>query len=145
MTTPPIIDAGPSLNVLSINRERLLIATMGKLSAPESVQAEVLRKAAQDARFRAAASTWRKLTPTYIAVLSDDPTEALSRAVSRITDQRMDERLLRSKDLGETMVIAHASLDDRGVSPWHDRVNAAEVRRAERRPSVLGQRATAPP
>jgi len=47
MTTRPIIDAGPSLNFLSINKERLLIATMGKLSAPESVLTEVLHKAAQ--------------------------------------------------------------------------------------------------
>ena len=45
MSQRPIIDAGPSLNFLSINKERLLIATMGKLSAPESVQTEVFRKA----------------------------------------------------------------------------------------------------
>jgi hypothetical protein len=59
MNQRPVIDAGPSLNSLSINKERLLIATMGKLSAPESVQTEVLRKAAQDSRFRPAESTWR--------------------------------------------------------------------------------------
>lgn len=34
MTHPPIIDAGPSLNFLSINKERLLISVLGKLSAP---------------------------------------------------------------------------------------------------------------
>jgi len=44
MTTRPIIDAGPSLNFLSINKERLLIATMGKLSAPESAQTEPRRR-----------------------------------------------------------------------------------------------------
>jgi hypothetical protein len=40
----PIIDAGPGLNFLSINRERLLIAILGALSAPEAVQDEVLRQ-----------------------------------------------------------------------------------------------------
>ena len=108
MSQRPIIDAGPSLNFLSINKERLLIATMGKLSAPEAVQTEVYRKAGQDARFRPAEMSWRKLTPTYIEILADDPTEELSRVVNRITDQRMDERLKQPKDLGETMVIAHA-------------------------------------
>jgi hypothetical protein len=108
MNDRPIIDAGPSLNFLSIRKERLLIATLGKLSAPEAVQTEVLRKAAQDARFRPAEVSWRRLTPAYIEVLPDDPTAELSRVVNRITNQRMDERLRQSKDLGETMVIAHA-------------------------------------
>ena len=35
MSVKPIIDAGPGLNFLSINRERLLIAVLGPLSAPE--------------------------------------------------------------------------------------------------------------
>jgi predicted nucleic acid-binding protein len=108
MSQRPIIDAGPSLNFLSINKERLLIAPMGKLSAPEAVQMEVFRKASQDVRFRPAAVSWRKLRPTYIEVLADDPTTELARVVNRITNQRMDDRLRQSKDLGETMVIAHA-------------------------------------
>lgn len=62
MSTRPIIDAGPGLNFLSANRERLLISVLGPLSAPETVQDEVLRKSAQDSRFRAAAAIWRKLT-----------------------------------------------------------------------------------
>jgi hypothetical protein len=70
----PIIDAGPGLNFLSANKERLLIAVLGPLSAPETVQDEVLRKSAQDTRFRAAATTWRKLTPRWIEILSDDAT-----------------------------------------------------------------------
>jgi hypothetical protein len=44
MTVRPIIDAGPGLNFLSANKERLLIAALGPLSAPETVQSEVLRK-----------------------------------------------------------------------------------------------------
>jgi hypothetical protein len=37
MSARPIIDAGPGLNFLSINKERLLIAILGPLSAPETV------------------------------------------------------------------------------------------------------------
>lgn len=55
MSHRPIIDAGPGLNFLSINKERLLIEILGPLSTPETVQDEVLRKARQDARFRSAA------------------------------------------------------------------------------------------
>jgi hypothetical protein len=49
-----MIDAGPGLNFLSINKERLLIAILGAFSAPETVQGEVVRKSQQDDRFRAA-------------------------------------------------------------------------------------------
>lgn len=55
MSIRPIIDAGPGLNFLSVNKERLLIAVLGPLSAPETVRDEVLRKSRQDDRFRAAA------------------------------------------------------------------------------------------
>ncbi|BEL01810.1 hypothetical protein Q0Z83_000010 [Actinoplanes sichuanensis] len=108
MTQRPIIDAGPALNFLSINKAKLLIGVLGKLSAPEAVQEEVLRKAAQDGRFQAAEVAWKRLTPTYIEVLSDDPTDELARVVHRITAQPMQDRVKQSKDLGETMVIAHA-------------------------------------
>lgn len=108
MSHPPIIDAGPSLNFFSINKERLLISVLGKLSAPDAVQAEVLRKAQQDPRFRPAAQMWRRLTPGWIQVLSDDETPELSAVVNRLTRQPLHERLRQSKDLGETMVIAHA-------------------------------------
>lgn len=66
MNQRPIIDAGPSLNFLSVNQERLLIRVLGQLSVPETVQGEVLRKASQDTRFRAAGATWRKLTPKWV-------------------------------------------------------------------------------
>jgi len=108
MTHRPIIDAGPGLNFLSINKERLLIAMLGQLSAPAAVEDEVLRRAARDRRFRSAATAWRKLTPTWIQILPDDLTPELARVVHRITQQPMAERLRHSKDLGETMVIAHA-------------------------------------
>lgn len=108
MNQRPIIDAGPSLNFFSIHKERLLITALGKLSAPETVQHEVFRKAQHDERFRAAATVWRKLTPTWMQVLSDDQTPELAAVVHRMTRQSMEQRLKQPRDLGETMVIAHA-------------------------------------
>jgi len=106
--TWPIIDAGPSLNFFSIRKERLLIGVLGKLSAPETVEQEVLRKSRQDERFRAAEGVWRRLSPEWMQILSDDQTPELAAVVHRITRQPMEQRLKRSQDLGETMVIAHA-------------------------------------
>lgn len=108
MTHRPIIDAGPGLNFLAANRERLLIAVLGKLCVPEVVRDEVLRKAAHDERFRAAAKVWPKLTPDWIQILCDDPTPELESVIRRMTQLPMDRRLRDPKDLGETMVIAHA-------------------------------------
>lgn len=108
MSPRPIIDAGPGLNFLSINKERLLIGVLGPLSAPETVRDEVLRKARADPRFRAAGSAWRKLTPRWIQVLSDDETPELAVAVHRMTQQPMQKRMQQPKDLGEIMVVAHA-------------------------------------
>ena len=108
MSVRPIIDAGPGLNFLSSNKERLLISVIGPFSVPETVEDEVLRKSRQDDRFRAAATVWRKLTPRWIEILSDDVTPELAAVIQRIGGLPMHERRKRSKDLGETMVIAHA-------------------------------------
>lgn len=104
----PVIDAGPCLNFLAANQERLLLGTLGQLCSPETVRDEVLRKAATDHRFAPAARTWRKLEPKYIEVLSDDVTPDLAVVVQRMENLPMDERLRDGRDLGETMVIAHA-------------------------------------
>ncbi len=93
MSHRPIIDAGPGLNFLSIHKKRLLIGVLGRLSAPDTVQAEVLRKARQDPRFAPAAQLWRKLTPNWIEVLSDDQTPELAAVVHRLTRQSMRERM----------------------------------------------------
>lgn len=84
MSARPIIDAGPGLNFLSVNKERLLISVLGPLSAPETVQDEVFRKSAQDSRFRAAATVWRKLSPRWIQILSDDATPELAAVVHQV-------------------------------------------------------------
>ena len=108
MSVRPVIDAGPGLNFLSVNKERLLIGVLGPISAPETVQSEVLRKSQQDERFRAAGAAWRKLTPRWIQILPDDATPELAAVIQRVSGIRMDERRRQPKDLGETMVIAHA-------------------------------------
>ena len=106
--TRPIIDAGPGINFFSLNKERLLIATLGPLSAPEAVRDEVLRKSRTESRFKAGGQVWRKLEPRYMEVLSDDVTDELATAVNRISGMPVERRIRRSEDLGEVMVIAHA-------------------------------------
>lgn len=69
---------------------------------------KVLRKSQQDDRFRAAATVWRKLTANWIQILADDTTPELTAVVQRVSGFPMDERRKHPKDLGETMVIAHA-------------------------------------
>jgi hypothetical protein len=141
VSSRPIIDAGPGLNFLSLNQARLLVSVVGALSAPETVEHEVIRKSRQDQRFRSAERAWRKLAAAkWLQILPDDPTPELEAVVRRITRLPMDQRLTQPKDLGETMVIAHAVvlaeagetvtilIDDRGGA----RLAAAEVRRLDR-------------
>jgi hypothetical protein len=99
----PVIDAGPALNFFSINRERLLLGTLGPISAPETVRDEVLRKAAADPRFRSAERVWNKLPEKYLEILSDNETPELNAAVVRISGLPMAERVREGKDLGELM------------------------------------------
>lgn len=140
MSQRPIMDAGPGINFLSINKERLLFSTLGALSVPEAVETEILRKAGQDQRFAAAGRVWKKLPERLMEVLSDDVTDELSAAVQRISGVPFDKRIRSGKDLGETMVIAHAAvaaeagkhvivlIDDGGGC----RAAAAEARRLQR-------------
>lgn len=140
MSQRPIMDAGPGINFLSINKERLLFNTLGALSVPEAVETEILRKAGQDQRFAAAGRVWKKLPERLMEVLSDDVTDELSAAVQRISGVPFDKRIRSGKDLGETMVIAHAAvaaeagkhvivlIDDGGGC----RAAAAEARRLQR-------------
>lgn len=110
MTSRPIIDAGPGINFFSINQEGLLIATLGPVSAPEAVQEEVYRKSRCEPRFESAGRVWTKLGPKYMEILSDDATEELADAVARISGLPIEQRMCEGKDLGETMVIAHATV-----------------------------------
>jgi hypothetical protein len=109
--TTAVIDAGPAINFLATNNERILLSALGGyVSAPETVACEVARKARSDNRFTAALRVWAKLeSVNRITILNDDVTPELDRAVSRITGLPMAERLKQGRDLGEIMVIAHAS------------------------------------
>lgn len=108
MDSRPIMDAGPGLNFFSINKERLLFNVLGPLCVPQIVEDEILRKAQQEPRFAAAQTVWSKLPPRLMEVLSDDVTDELAAAVTRITGISFHHRMEMSQDLGETMVIAHA-------------------------------------
>ncbi len=109
--TTSVIDAGPAINFFATNNERILLGALGGyVSAPETVAREVAHKARSDNRFTAAVSVWAKLeNANRITILNDDVTPELERAVSRITGLPMVERLKQRRDLGEIMVIAHAS------------------------------------
>lgn len=107
MSRRPVIDAGPALNFFASNQERLLIQTLGPLSAPETVRNEVFSKAREE-RFARARVAWERLGCKYLNVLSDDWTPELEHAVQLMTGMSLDKRRGRSKDLGETMVVAHA-------------------------------------
>lgn len=104
----PVIDAGPCLNFLAANAERVLLGTLGPVCSPETVRDEVLRKAMRERRFEPAGRLWRKLEPKWLEVLPDDETPALAKVVGRLSGLPMAERVLQRPDLGETMVIAHA-------------------------------------
>ncbi|MBT2272189.1 hypothetical protein [Rhodococcus qingshengii] len=110
MTVRPIIDAGPALNFLAINKERLLLSTTGPISTPETVRNEVIRRSRsrKDRRFPQVERVWNKIPSRLLDVLSDDPSPELVAALSRISQQPWTQRLARAKDLGETMVVAHA-------------------------------------
>ncbi len=136
--TTAVIDAGPAINFLATNNERILLGALGGyVSAPETVAREVARKARSDNRFTAALSVWAKLeNANRITILNDDVTPELERAVSRITGLPMAERLKQGRDLGELMVIAHASrLAEAGDSIviLIDDANGQAVARSEQR------------
>lgn len=111
---PLIIDAGPALTFTAAAKRDLLINVVtgrgSRLLAPESVADEVSRKASQQKRFAECESKFASLiSHGQIEMLSDDVDDAaLSHQVNRITGLGTRMRLGESKDLGETMVIAHA-------------------------------------
>lgn len=114
-----LLDAGPGLNFLAVSQQDILIKVATRLEmalcVPERVDTEILGKAANDMRFArtSAAATWRKLTSAgRVTVLSDDLQGALllELAISRISNLSANVRVRQPKNLGEIMVIAHASV-----------------------------------
>lgn len=140
MSSRPIIDAGPALNFLAINKERVLTSVVGRISTPESVENEVLEKSRTDPRFRPVAHVWARMRTNWIELLNDDETPELDAAVHRMTNLPMAERKTKAKDLGEVMVVAHAVVKaeagERVIVIIDDQAGAliatAEKRRLER-------------
>ncbi|MEV0031260.1 hypothetical protein [Nocardia sp. NPDC050793] len=108
MSAEPVLDAGPALNFLAANQQRLLISVLGKISTPETVESEVLRKSRTNPRFKGVGLTWSKLTPKWIEILCDDVTDELSAVCQRVGETGLTDRKKRAKDLGELLVVAHA-------------------------------------
>lgn len=137
----PILDAGPSLNFFAANCERLLFRVIGPASVPAVVREEILRKSDRDERFRPARQVMKRLTAKFWEELPEDSSEAMQRAVQRITQVPFEERMKNGADLGEVMVLAHAAvLADQGnnVTVLIDegdgrRLAAIESRRLSRR------------
>lgn len=140
MTVRPIIDAGPALNFLAINKERVLFSAMGPISTPETVRNEVFSKSDRDSRFSRVEKVWNKVPSRLLEVLPDDPTAELVSTLGRISQQPWEQRLSTARDLGETMVVAHAVvqaeagqrviviIDDQGGAI----LATSEIRRLER-------------
>ncbi|MGO2932640.1 hypothetical protein [Microbacterium sp.] len=102
------MDAGPGINFFSLNKERLLFGTLGPLAVPEIVEKEILRKARRDQRFASAERVMSKLPSRLLEILSDDVTDELAATVHRLAGMPIEQRVRSNKDLGETMVVAHA-------------------------------------
>ena len=148
MSQRPIMDAGPGINFFSLNRERVLFSTLGPLAVPEIVEQEIRRKARQDRRFAAAERVLSKVPTRLLEILSDDVTNDLAAVVQRIAGMPMVERIRSNKDLGETMVVAHAVvaaergeqvivlIDDSGGRAVAAREAARLQRLKEQRPEV---------
>lgn len=114
-----LLDAGPALNFLAVSQQDILIKLASRwgtvLHVPERVHEEILAKASNDSRFQRtpAVATWRTLhAAARVVILSDDITDSrlLEEAVSRVSDRDAHDRVRQGKDLGEIMVLAHASV-----------------------------------
>ncbi|WP_423446803.1 hypothetical protein AABM36_01220 [Kocuria sp. KSNUG] len=136
MTTRPIVDAGPALNFFAAGHERLFFACMGGVSVPETVRDEVLGKAARDSRFQHAQRVVSKLPEQLWQVLPDTVTSDLDQVIVRLERMPMTQRLRTRRDLGETMVIAHAvAAAQKGQEVWIliDEIRGTQVASAEKR------------
>jgi hypothetical protein len=141
MNGGPIVDAGPALNFFASRHERLLFASIGGICIPEAVRDEIRNKAKSDQRFAPAERVASTLQGRLLTVLPDEETDELNQVIHRLERMPMRERMKQRRDLGETMVIAHAVVAAQaGADVWilidevrGSRVAAAEKRRLERR------------
>lgn len=136
MTTRPIVDAGPALNFFASGHERLFFTCLGGVSVPETVRDEVVGKAARDRRFQHAQRVVSKLPEQLWHVLPDSVTSDLDQVIVRLERMPMTQRLRTRRDLGETMVIAHAVVAaEKGQEVWIliDEIRGTQVAFAEKR------------
>lgn len=108
-----VLDAGPSLNFCATSSQNLLLEVLkqvGHVVTPDVVHDEVTRKAKDEGRFGPARRIWNGLVDHgHIETLnSRGNDDQLARAVDRVCGVPLNQRLKRSKDLGETLVVAHA-------------------------------------
>lgn len=112
-----LLDAGPALNFLAIGQQNVLIQTAQQaaltLAVPERVDREVVGKC-RDARFvrTSAPGAWGRLKAGgHVVVLPDDVTTMVfAAAITRISGIPVQQRVKARKNLGEIMVLAHASV-----------------------------------
>lgn len=112
-----LIDAGPSLNFLAVGQANVLIRLAQSrdlhLAAPAKVDSEVLGMS-KDPRFARTAvlGTWEKLKAAQRITILDDTLTSVTftDAVTRISGMPAQQRVRSSRDLGEILVIAHASV-----------------------------------
>lgn len=113
---PLIIDAGPALNFLAAGKQDLLCDVVDrrerKLLMPQTVHDEIhqIVKRPRGAQFRACPDRLTALMDAErIGVLSDSIKDgALVAQVERVAGVPMIRRVKQPKDLGETLVLAHA-------------------------------------
>lgn len=110
-----VIDTGPALSFIAAGFQDLLAEVIAQksalLCAPQAVAEEVHVKADQRQRFNSShARIFDAMTRNgKISILPDsieDP--QLAEATNDVAKMPIAKRLLTSKDLGETMVLAHA-------------------------------------
>lgn len=105
-----IIDAGPAINFLATNNQRILIAGIGTqpFHAPEAVRDEVMRKAAERPDLAAAAPAWRRIETNWILLIPATRSPTLDRLAITLTQGPLPIVPSRAKDSGETYVVIHA-------------------------------------
>ncbi|MHA3683745.1 hypothetical protein ACXR2T_02300 [Leucobacter sp. HY1910] len=117
-----IIDAGPALNFIAAGYQQLLLDVISAKSAfmcaPQSVADEVQRKSHQPHGSHAGTARFHSrhwhvfealVSNGLVKLLIDDVRDkALVAATVSVSKQTVMQRALTSKDLGETMVVAHA-------------------------------------
>lgn len=112
-----LLDAGPALNFLAVGQENILIQLAAshqlQLTAPGKVDAEVFGMS-KNSSFadRPVLAIWNRLKMSgRIRILDDYLTlTQFAATVTRISGMPAQQRMRSSRDLGEILVIGHASV-----------------------------------